>query len=41
MIEIDEDDIRGVGLDDFIKMMKIIKPSVKQEDLEQYIQWNS
>ena len=29
MIEIDEDDIRGVALDDFIKMMKIIKPSVK------------
>ena len=29
MIEIDENDIRGVKLEDFTKMMKIIKPSVK------------
>ncbi|CAF0928808.1 unnamed protein product [Adineta ricciae] len=34
------DEVRGISLDDFLKSLKAIRPSVSENDLKQYEDWN-
>ena len=40
LLEIAENEIRGVNLGDFRKALKVVKASVKGSDLEEYAKWN-
>ncbi|CAF4948101.1 unnamed protein product, partial [Rotaria sp. Silwood1] len=32
--------VRGISLEDFVKSLKAIRPSVSESDLKQYEDWN-
>ena len=40
LLQVGEDEIRGVNIEDFRKALNVVKPSVKQSDLEEYDKWN-
>jgi SpoVK/Ycf46/Vps4 family AAA+-type ATPase len=37
---IDPNDLRAVKVDDFLKSLKVVKPSVSEKTIDQYIKWN-
>ncbi|CAK1582208.1 unnamed protein product [Parnassius mnemosyne] len=41
IVSIDRDKVRPVNVEDFINALQRVRPSVSQDDLGQYVKWNS